>query len=124
MKSRETVYSGVRHEPEKGTLGDALVFVDKRKLSPVPSQKIHNHSPDGFNWGYGGSGPAQLALGILLDYYGKASEKWKLYQQFKWRVIATLPQEENWTLTGGEIDVIMAELTDEHPEHRAIEVDP
>ena len=24
-----------------------------------------NHSPDGFNWGYGGSGPAQLAYALL-----------------------------------------------------------
>jgi len=32
-----------------------------------PSQKIVNHSPDGFNWGYAGSGPAQLALAILLN---------------------------------------------------------
>ena len=37
-------------------------------LDPKPSQKIWNHSPTGFEWGYGGSGPAQLALALLLDY--------------------------------------------------------
>jgi hypothetical protein len=28
---------------------------------------IVNHSPDGFNWGYKGSGPAQLSLALLAD---------------------------------------------------------
>jgi len=26
-----------------------------------------NHSPSGFEWSYGGSGPAQLALTLLAD---------------------------------------------------------
>ena len=29
---------------------------------------LANHSPTGFSWGYGGSGPAQLALAILAHY--------------------------------------------------------
>jgi len=29
---------------------------------------LWNHSPDGFEWGYGGSGPAQLALAIYQDF--------------------------------------------------------
>ncbi len=31
------------------------------------------HSPDGFAWGYGGSGPAELARCILIDYFGDAA---------------------------------------------------
>jgi hypothetical protein len=34
------------------------VWLDNKKLNPGPSQAIWNHSPDGFNWGYHGSGPA------------------------------------------------------------------
>ena len=30
---------------------------------------IRNHSPTGFAWGYGGSGPAQLSLAILVDHF-------------------------------------------------------
>jgi hypothetical protein len=63
------------------------VWLDGNRLSPGPSQKLRNHSPDGFNWGYGGSGPAQLALAIILELTGKADG----YQDFKWRVIARLP---------------------------------
>ena len=28
-----------------------------------------NHSPDGFEWGYNGSGPTQLAYAILRSYF-------------------------------------------------------
>ncbi len=31
------------------------------------------HSPSGFEWGYGGSGPADLALNILLAATGTAT---------------------------------------------------
>lgn len=40
---------------------------------PLPLRlDLFNHSPDGFEWGYGGSGPAQLALAILADFLGPA----------------------------------------------------
>ncbi len=67
--------------------------------------KIEKHSPDGFEWGYGGSGPADLALNILAAYIGReAAEKNGLYQEFKWDFIAQMPY------SGGTIkrdDVIM-----------------
>jgi len=54
--------------------------------------RIVKHSPDGFEWGYGGSGPADLALNILAAYIGKeAAEKDGLYQEFKWDFIAPMP---------------------------------
>lgn len=31
----------------------------------LPGPRLIYHSPDGYNWGYGGSGPADLALNIL-----------------------------------------------------------
>lgn len=53
---------------------EAMVLVWQSKqlrlLSPQPSQALRNHSPDGFEWGYAGSGPSQLALAILLDFTG------------------------------------------------------
>ena len=47
-------------------------------------------SPSGFNWGYGGSGPAQLALAILLRATDHETAV-AYYQAFKWDVIAKLP---------------------------------
>ena len=40
----------------------------QERLIPERSLELVNHSPSGFEWGYGGSGPAQLALAFLLDY--------------------------------------------------------
>lgn len=47
---------------------------------------IYRHSPTGFNFGYGGSGPADLALNILLMFCkpGKANH---IYQQFKFEFL-------------------------------------
>lgn len=61
------------------------------EITPHKSWKLRNHSPDGFNWGYGGSGASQLALAILLELMDdeRAQEN---YQQFKWDIITTLPQ--------------------------------
>jgi hypothetical protein len=76
----------------KGIASTREVYLDGIWLDPTPSQKVWNHSPDGFNWGYSGSGPAQLALAIMLELTGKADG----YQNFKFRFIAGLPQEQNF----------------------------
>ena len=77
----------------KGDWKTRRLWVNGKELFPERSQKHINHSPDGFNWGYGGSGPAQLALAILLEHLpeGKAISH---YQQFKWDVISRLPQSD------------------------------
>lgn len=63
------------------------IHLDGEFLDPKPSQKYYNHSPDGFNWGYSGSGPAQLALAIMLKLTGKNEG----YQQFKDKTIGIIP---------------------------------
>jgi hypothetical protein len=64
---------------------------------------LRSHSPAEFEWGYGGSGPAQLALAILADHLGNDEDALNLYQRFKWVVVAEFPHC-SWTLTGSEID--------------------
>lgn len=56
-----------------------------------------NHSPTGFEAGYGGSGPAQLALALLADV--TQDDQWSLahYQRFKWEVVSQLAWE--WELS-------------------------
>ena len=56
-------------------------------LDPTPSLALANHSPGGFEWGYGGSGPAQLALAMLLYLYGDEIAL-ACYQDFKSDAIA------------------------------------
>jgi len=63
------------------------------ELLPHKSQTIYNHSPDGFCWGYGGSGPSQLALALMLEV-NDPDVAINYYQDFKWNVIAKLSQDD------------------------------
>lgn len=76
-------------------------------ISLDPRFNLRNHSPDGFSWGYAGSGPAQLALALCVDALSPdhARDKdaelraLKIYQQFKFSVIASMAGVEDWTMT-------------------------
>lgn len=68
------------------------VFIDGDRLDPGASQRVFNHSPDGFAWGYGGSGPAQLALAILMRVTGDDKLSVALHQEFKREFLMGLPQ--------------------------------
>lgn len=58
------------------------VFVNGKEIQPESSRLLRDHSPDGFAWGYHGSGPAQLALGICLELFGSHIATC-VYQDFK-----------------------------------------
>jgi hypothetical protein len=68
--------------------------VEKRpgqeRLTPERSLELVNHSPSGFEWGYGGSGPAQLALALLLDYTENKTFALDHYQVLKTEVVSQL----------------------------------
>lgn len=53
---------------------EVYVHQGGRSYPLADARHIRNHSPSGFEWGYGGSGPAQLALAILADYLGPAKQ--------------------------------------------------
>jgi len=63
-------------------------------LKLQPSLGLANHSPTGFAWGYEGSGPAQLALAILLHFTGHPAWALAHYQDFKRAIIAKLPRSD------------------------------
>jgi hypothetical protein len=63
-----------------------------------PRTDVRNHSPDGFEWGYGGSGPAQLALAILCNALQNVELAQELYQAFKWAIVARL-HNRRWRLS-------------------------
>lgn len=72
-------------------MGGQLITV---KHGPLEYSLPHicRHSPDGFQWGYGGSGPADAALSILTDCIG-TEEANKYYQYFKDDFIAGAGRE-------------------------------
>jgi hypothetical protein len=87
-----------------GFRSDVKVFVghDHRAYVPEPLHHRLRHSPDGFSWGYGGSGPSDLARSILWDVFDEAPTNW-LYIAFKNDVIARLDQNKGWVITEADI---------------------
>ena len=106
----EKIYRGTPGEgPKMGPQFGGRVWVIPADGQPYPLQHVVYHSPTGFSWGYGGSGPADgsasgsqsLALSILADQFGESPTEndlyhgrcacddrlrcWQLYQAFKWR---------------------------------------
>lgn len=86
------------------------VTVNGRPLNP--RLDLRNHSPTGFEWGYCGSGPAQLALAILADHLADDEQALDFYQRFKWELIAELPKR-GWTLTSLEINQALQNIREQ-----------
>jgi hypothetical protein len=83
------VYKGIR-EAVAPYPPEAFVYVETDGVGRVnfervmlyKSLQIRNHSPTGFEWGYGGSGPHQLALALLMDATGDTDLAERLYSSF------------------------------------------
>ena len=108
----DVVYVGYRRR------GRAIVEKqsDQEQLTPERSLELANHSPSGFSWGYAGSGPAQLALALLLDYTDDEDVALAEYMSFKTEVVSQLECTEPdgcWRLTGCEIDAALRETVGE-----------
>lgn len=103
------VYTG-RRNPERCVLW--VIDGNGERKSLNPRRDLRNHSPTGFEWGYGGSGPAQLALAILAEHLGDNRAALNLYQDFKWACIAQI-RGANWSLSGEEIDNCLARLSEQ-----------
>lgn len=82
--------------------GNAVVTIqeiDGRRRPLDPRLDLVNHSPTGLEWGYGGSGPAQLALALLADALGNDQLALGLHQNFKTKFIEVLDRNGEWQLT-------------------------
>lgn len=100
----------VGNRPDGPGSGDVRVNEEgkpSRRLNP--RYDLRNHSPDGFEWGYEGSGPAQLALALVADATGDDELATAVYQNFKRKHIAPL-QQDHWFLTDWQIKDFVKEL--------------
>ena len=83
-------------EKEERHVGPIDIFVKLTYVNGALKNErlkhIVRHSPDGFNFSYAGSGPADLALSILTDFCNRKkisnSIVEELYQRFKFDFIA------------------------------------
>jgi hypothetical protein len=82
-----------------------------------PRFDIRNHSPDGFNFGYSGSGPSQLALALLADAINDDERAQDMYQTFKFKVISRL-EGDRFELTDDDIKQEVAWLEAERARRR------
>lgn len=98
---------------------------------------VKHHSPTGFEWGYGGSGPADLALNIIecvlhrMNYEGPTTKcfdgkcfvlAWELHQDFKQDFIAGIDHDnggvipidrvETWIRVRMDADSVLADFPD------------
>jgi hypothetical protein len=105
------IYTGYRLPGEQGTAGAALVTVHQEGRQPRPLDPrldVRRHA-DGLNWGYGGSGPAQLALALAADVLQDDEQARRVYQKLKSRVIGRLPQD-GWTLSEEQLQAAIQEM--------------
>ncbi len=100
-----------------GALFDVGLVCERHGEEPCTNihQRFVSHSPDGFEWGYGGSGPADLGLNVLAQLVPLGADKargWKihdrqqisataglLHNEFKSQFLAGMPKE------GGRIPI-------------------
>jgi Family of unknown function (DUF6166) len=109
----------VNFEPDQ--LKTNVIVVDDEGLKPLPH--VVRHSPTGYEWGYSGSGPADLALSIVCDVLGyKGRGQWAFelvdedgvavmpeppYQRFKERYIAPLPRDGGWRISADVVTTFL-----------------
>ncbi|HEX2255635.1 MAG TPA: DUF6166 domain-containing protein [Afifellaceae bacterium] len=68
-----------------------------------PRLDLARHSPSGLEWGFGGSGPAQLALALAADVLGDDRRALAVHQDLKWELTARLPATRGWARSEAEI---------------------
>lgn len=97
----EVTYRILRGDPA----AQAIVVLPDGAATPLPPRfDLVRHSPDGFNYGYGGSGPSQLALALLAHATGDDDLALRCYHAFKQELVGRVPGViERWEITGRAI---------------------
>lgn len=87
---------------------EVILSRDEKGVHTNVPRKYVWHSPTGFEWGYEGSGPADLALNILAMFI---PVYWavKYHQEFKRQYIAPMPKEGG-LIPGWEIYLWIEEM--------------
>ena len=103
--TEQTVYRG-RRDPTAPVGDEVEVMADGESLDC--RYDLLSASPSGFEWSYGGSGPAQLAIAILADAYDDEFAC-EYYRQFNREIASELPRD-SWVLTKQDLDAWRREV--------------
>lgn len=103
-------YYGARSHRGPGPAAVVKVATaDGTRVPLDPRLDLACHSPDGFGWGYGGSGASQLALAILADFLDDDRAALELHLAFKDRYVSRLAADR-WRLTAPGLRVTLEAL--------------
>lgn len=95
--------------PPSSSGGSRVDVVAVGGMDPLPLRlDLTNHSPTGFTWGFGGSGPAQLSLALLAHALQDDEKALRLYQNFKRFHIERLDPNRKWFLGANNIIAMAA----------------
>lgn len=108
LHQRDKLYIGTRDEKQ-------LLSVTINGQDPLPLRlDLYNHSPSGFETGYNGSGPAQLALALLADALGDDARALTLHHRFRYTHVANWTRESGFNITAQRVrdiaDALEADL--------------
>jgi hypothetical protein len=88
------------------TIDGLQVSVDGAPLSL--RTEARTLSRNGFEWGYEGAEPAQLAFAILADHWGDDGRALRHHDAFMRTVVANFSNE--WEMTDADIDAALAAI--------------
>ena len=117
MEQNDDLQKLYRHTPPGVRFGAMPRHRLRRPEMPttaVAAGDLVNHSPTGFGWGYGGSGPAQLALALLADALGSDDRAIRLHHDFEFKVVAAWPEGERWWITAEQIAAVVKVIEQEN----------
>ena len=104
-------YTGYRLPGQHGAADQGIVTVHQEGQPPRPLDPrfdLRRHT-DSLNWGYGGSGPAQLALALAADVLGDDALAQEVHQRLKASLVAGLPQD-GWSLDEAQLCLAIAAI--------------
>ena len=88
------------------TIDGLVVTVDGRRLDE--HYGVKRFTSWGFEWTYEGDSPRQLALALLAEHLRDNDRAIRLTDAFMRKVVANL--DNDWVLTGADIDAEVAEI--------------
>jgi hypothetical protein len=106
MRTDVRAYSAVREV--NGPVRASVAFQDGHEEA-LPH--LVRHSPTGFEMGYAGSGPADLARSVIGHFLEDQDPSPRIYQRFKFAFVT--PAEGGFVVTANELREWLAEFGDE-----------
>ena len=89
--------------------GGCQVTVNGEPLEP--RLDLRTFSDQGFEWGYDGAGPRQLALAIVADHFTETETALRHHEKFLLNFVAGW-RDDYWTLTSNDVDSALKDVVE------------